>query len=92
MGYDADDFKMTPGEFLLSSSGQWVALEFFYQMPIAERRAMFIFGTASEVMQILEDLPAKPVVIRPGGEIPQVAVAPENDDMLTAFQAAKLSQ
>src|SRR5262245_13749843 len=44
-GYDPEDTRMIPEEFVLGRSGKWLSLGFFYQMPVPERRAEFIFGT-----------------------------------------------
>src|SRR4030095_2522131 len=67
-GYDPEDMTLTPDEFVLGRSGKWLSLSFFYQMPVPERRAEFVFGTAAEVMQIMSDLPPKVEIIRPGDD------------------------
>lgn len=88
-GYDPDDMKMTPGEFVLGRSGQWLSLSHFYRLPIPERRAEFVFGTAGEVMQMMSDLPSKVVMM---GRPEQEAAAPpelKDDEMAIAFQTAK---
>lgn len=56
-GYDPEDTKMIADEFVLGRSGQWLSLGQFYQLPVPERRAEFIFGTAAEVMQMMGALP-----------------------------------
>jgi hypothetical protein len=62
-GYDPQDMKMIPTEFLMGRSGHWLPLAHFYKMPISERRAEFIFGTAAEVMQLMRDLPSAPAIL-----------------------------
>ena len=65
-GYDPADATLTPDEFVLGRSGEWLSLSFFFEMPAAERRAEFLFATAAEVMQIMSNLPAKVTIVRPG--------------------------
>jgi len=65
-GYDPEDLTLTPDEFVLGRSGEWLSLSFFFQMPVAERRAEFVFGTAAEVMQIMDNLSSTVTIIRPG--------------------------
>lgn len=62
-GYDPQDMKMIPTEFLIGRSGQWLPLAHFYRLPVPERRSEFIFGTAGEVMQLMSDLPPKPAIL-----------------------------
>ncbi len=88
-GYDPNDMKMIADEFVLGRSGQWLSLTHFFQLPVPERRAEFIFGTAGEVMQMMGDLPSKVVMM---GRLEQEeAAAPElkDDEMAIAFQTAK---
>ncbi|MFN0068552.1 MAG: hypothetical protein ACKVYV_13050 [Limisphaerales bacterium] len=88
-GYDPGDYTMTPDEFVLGRSGKWLSLGQFYKLPVAERRTEFIFGTASEVMKVMEGLPAKAEVL--SADAPSGAAAPEGeaDDMSTALAAGK---
>jgi hypothetical protein len=88
-GYDPDDMKMVPDEFVLGRSGQWLALAHFFRLPVPERRAEFIFGTAGEVMQMMADLPSKVVMM--GRPEKEEAASPElkDDEMAIAFQTAK---
>src|SRR5262245_42950742 len=65
-GYDPEDPKVIAEEFVLGRSGKWLSLGLFYKMPVPDRRAEYVFGTAAEVMQMMENLPAKVVVVRPG--------------------------
>jgi len=88
-GYDPDDMKMIADEFILGRSGKWVSLGHFYKLPVPERRAEFIFGTAAEVMKMMGDLPSKVVMLgRPTKEETSM-VAPEGDEMAAAIQAGK---
>lgn len=86
-GYDPEDAKVTPNEFVLGRSGKWLSLSFFYKMSVPERRAEFIFGTAAEVMQMMSNLPPKVEILRPGASAE--AAAPEADEMAAAIQAGK---
>ena len=88
-GYDPEDVNVTPNEFVLGRSGKWLALGYFYRLPVPERRAEFVFGTMGEVMQTINDLPTKVAIFgRPSGEEATPA-APADDEMATAIQAAK---
>src|SRR6185369_17513801 len=62
-GYDPDDTKVIADEFVLGRSGKWLSIGLFYRLPVPERRAEFIFGTAAEVMQMMQNLPPKVVVM-----------------------------
>jgi len=64
-GYDPEDLTMSADEFVLGRSGKWLPIAYFYQMPVPDRRAEFVFGTAAEVMQMLDNLPPKAEVVRP---------------------------
>jgi hypothetical protein len=94
-GYDPQDVKVTPGEFVLGRSGKWLGLHHFFKLPVAERRAEFVFGQAAEVMQMMSQLPSKVALLgkpadataetgNPGNEKPA-----EPDEMAAAFQAGK---
>ena len=87
-GYDPEDPKVTPDEFVLGRSGKWLSVGLFYKMPVPERRAEFVFGTAAEVMQMMSNLPPKVQILRPGAAALSEA-APENDEMAAALQAGK---
>lgn len=83
-GYDPQDLRMIAEEFVLGRSGKWLSLGHFFKMPIEQRRAEFVFGTAAEVMQMMSELPSTAVFLRPSEkDAPEV---PENDDMLAAFR------
>ena len=88
-GYDPEDPKVTPDEFVLGRSGKWLSVGLFYKMPVAERRTEFVFGTAAEVMEMMGKLSSKAQVIRLGGK-PEAEAAPaEPDEMAAALQAGK---
>ena len=88
-GYDPHDMRMLPDEFVLGRSGKWLSLGHFFKMPVPERRAEFVFGTAAEVMQMMNQLPSKAVMLgHPTTEAGEPA-APADDEMAAAFQSAK---
>ena len=88
-GYDPEDPKVTPDEFVLGRSGKWLSLGHFYRLSVPERRAEFVFGTAAEVMQMMGSLPPKVQVLRPGAPADAAPVTPETDEMAAALQAGK---
>jgi hypothetical protein len=88
-GYDPEDMTATPDEFVLGRSGQWLSLGHFLKMPVPERRAEFVFGTAGGVMQMMSDLPSKPQVFRPPAKQTPLAADAAADEMANAFRAAK---
>ena len=61
-GYDPQDAKVTPDEFVLGRSGKWLSLRHFFKLPVAERREEFVFGQAAAVMQMMSILPSKVAV------------------------------
>jgi hypothetical protein len=86
-GYDPGDLRMIGREFILGRSGQWLALEHFYHLPIADRRAEFVFGQAAEVIQMMNELPTKVAMMnRPE---PKEGAAPESDELAAAIKAGK---
>jgi len=88
-GYDPGDPKVTADEFVLGRSGKWISTSYFYKMSVPDRRAEFLFGTAAEVMTMMQDLPSKVQVIHPGAaEEPAAEPGPE-DEMATTFIHAK---
>jgi hypothetical protein len=88
-GYDPEDLKVIAEEFVLGRAGKWLSLGLFYKMPVPERRAEFIFGTAAEVMQMMQNLPSKPVIVRPGAGEEAEPAAPEGDEMAAALHAGR---
>lgn len=87
-GFDPEDMTMTADEFVLGRSGRWLSLGYFYRMPVPERRNEYVFGTAAEIMQIMEQLPSKVVLLRLGTK-DQPSAAPQSDDMLAAMKAGQ---
>lgn len=87
-GCDPEDPAMKADEFVLGRTGKWLSLGHFFRMPAAERRAEFIFGTAAEVMRLLEGLPPSPAVLRP--DTPPAAGV-QADEMLAAFETVRLA-
>ena len=89
-GYDPEDLTMSADEFVLGRSGKWLSIAHFYQMPVPERRAEFVFGTAAEVMQMMDNLPAKAEIVRPSaapeGRTPS---SPETDEMAAALKTGQ---
>ncbi len=87
-GYDPEDLTMSGDEFVLGRSGKWLSLAHFYHMPVPERRAEFVFGTAAEVMQMMSTLPSKAEIIRPGAA-PEGTPNTETDEMAVALKAGQ---
>ena len=87
-GYDPQDLTMRADEFILGRSGKWISLGYFFRMPIADRRAEFVFGTAGEIMQMMADLPPKPSILRHKEKLAEPAPE-EKDEMEKAFWAGK---
>jgi len=87
-GYDPDDAKLTPDEFILRRSGEWLSLSFFFQIPEPDR-ANFVFPTAAEVMQIMSSLPSKVQITRPGSEEKAAPATAEVDEMVAVLQKEK---
>ena len=88
-GFDPEDPKFIPDEFVLGRSGKWLSLSFFYRMPVPERQAEFVFGTVAEVMQMMGSLPPKVQILRPGSSAGGESAAPETDEMAAALRAGK---
>jgi hypothetical protein len=88
-GYHPDDIKMRADEFILGRSGKWLSLRHFFQLPIPERRAEFVFGTAAEVMTMMNDLPGKVSMVGTPEGVAAEAAIPENDEMAKALEKAK---
>jgi hypothetical protein len=90
-GYDPLDPKVRADEFVLGRSGKWLSLSFFYQLPVADRRAEFLYATAAEVMKVMSALPPKPDVLRPDqAPTPAEAGAPE-DELTQVVKSAKVA-
>jgi hypothetical protein len=88
-GYHPDDIKMRADEFILGRSGKWLSLRHFFQLPIPERRAEFVFGTAAEVMAMMNDLTGKVSMFGAPKTGDVEAAIPENDEMAKAIETAK---
>jgi len=88
-GYDPEDLRFTPDEFILGRSGKWLPLAHFYRLPVAERRAEFVFGTAAEVMSLMQALPPKVQILRPGGAADEGPL--EADEFTAAVEAGRKS-
>ena len=88
-GYDPQNAKPSADEYVLGRSGKWLSLALFFKMPVDDRRTEFVFGTAAEVMVMMQNLPSKAVLFRPGEQPTNDAAAPETDDMAAAFKAAR---
>jgi hypothetical protein len=89
VGYDPEDMKLTADEFVLGRSGEWLSLSLFFRLPVSDRRSEFIFGTAAEIMQMMENLTAKVVILRPGEEAQSELDTPETDEIAAAYHAGK---
>jgi hypothetical protein len=88
-GYDPEDMEVRPDEFVLGRSGKWMSLSMFYRMPVKERREEFVFGTAAEVMGVMQNLPSKAKVMRPPGKGQLEEVDIEQDPMAKAIEAER---
>jgi len=86
-GYAPNDTKMIADEFILGRSGQWLSLGYFYKLAVVDRRAEFVFGTAAEVMQMMEELPTQVTMF--GRVKEEAAGAHDHDELATAIRAAK---
>jgi len=87
-GYDPEDLRMDYDEFLLGKSGVWISVGIFYRLPADLRVQEFIFGTAAEVIGLMEDLTGKAEVYGKGDSLmPREPVAP--DDLSQIFQQSK---
>lgn len=87
-GYDPEDPKVTADEFVLGRSGKWISLGLFYKLPVPDRRAEYIFGTAAEVIQLMRDLPPKVQILR-GTEGEGKEAPAGTDEMAAAIQTEK---
>ncbi len=88
-GYDPEDLKSVADEFVLGRSGEWLSLSLFFRLPVPDRRAEFIFGTAAEIMEMMENLTSKVVILRPGEQAQSEPTTPETDHMAAAYHAGK---
>jgi len=72
-GYDPEDPKMDYDEFLLGKSCEWISIGVFFRLPADLRVQEFVFGTAAEVMGLMENLTGKARIYRKG----EALAAPE---------------
>lgn len=86
-GYAPHDLAVTVHEYILSRSGKWLALGHFYHLPVDDRRAEFVFGTAAEVMKVLGDLPGKVSVFGSGEVVEAPPEAGAGDELTSVIQA-----
>ena len=91
-GYDPEDMRMIPQEFVLGRSGKWLSLGFFYQMPVPDRRAEYIFNTVAEVIQLMNNLPSKVELLRPGGKLTAESAPPADDELAATVHAGRAKQ
>jgi hypothetical protein len=68
IGYDPADGTMTPEEFLLGQTGEWLSVGRFFRLTSAIRRRQFIHATVAEMMDVLRSLPAQATVMRIRGD------------------------
>jgi len=59
------------------------------KLPVPERRAEFVFGTAAEVIQMMSDLPSKVVMFARPETQDAGPPQPGTDEMAAAIQAGK---
>lgn len=93
-GYDPADPTSSYDEFLLGKSGEWITVGVFHQLPHDIRRDEFVYGTAAQVIGLLENLSGNLTVIRTAQEAAQLhgqTEAVQPDDLTSAFVAAKES-
>lgn len=65
-GYDPQDWTMTPDEFLLGRSGEWLSAGSFFRLKSGGRRRQFIYATVAEMMDVMRCLPTQAAVMRLG--------------------------
>ena len=83
--YDPYDATLTPDEFILRRSGEWLSLSLFFQMSEPDR-AEFVFKTAAEVMEVMYDLPPRVQIDRPSAKEKAAPAPAEVDEMAAALQ------
>ncbi len=86
-GFDPEDMTMTPDEFVLGRAGKWLSIAYFYRMSIPERRAEYVFGTAAEIMQMMNNLPSKVSLLRPGEKMAEEPA--EGDELAEALKSGR---
>jgi len=86
-GYDPQDPTMSFDEFVLGRSGGWMPVGLFLKLPREIRRDEFIFGRASEVVELLNSLGGKAVVVDRADDFERLE--DHEDDMAQALSRAK---
>ncbi len=86
-GYDPADLMSRPDEFLLGRTGKWTSIGIFFKLPVDVRRAEYVFGTAAEVMSLLDSLPPGVQIQR--GDAVDEAAEEKHDDLHAAYHQAK---
>lgn len=87
-GYDPHDLKARYNEFVLGRSGKWLSLSMFFKLPNDIRRQEFIFGTAAEVIQMMDSLRGNPE-IEHGQPSHEPDEAPEIAELKIAVENSK---
>jgi hypothetical protein len=80
---------LTADEFVLGRSGEWLSLSLFFRLPVPDRREEFVFGTAAEIMQMMENLTSEVIILRPGAKPQSEPAMPQSDEMAAAYHAEK---
>ncbi len=87
-GYDPQDVRMTPDEFVLCKSGHWMSTTEFFKLPQEDQRAKFLFMTVAEVMQTMANLPSTVSILRPGVKEAPTAGCGQTNDLNDAVKNA----
>lgn len=85
-GYDPEDPDMDYDEFLLGRSGEWVSEGVFFRLPADLRTEEFVFGTAAEVIGILENLTGKAQIYRKEETLAATHADASETDVLNDFR------
>lgn len=88
-GYDPQDVNPSYEEFLLGRSGEWLPVGLFFKIAVEQRQKEFVFGTAAEIIDLLEGLLGNVKIVRKGTELAEVPA--EEDDLAAAFKEARES-
>ncbi len=85
-GFDAGALHLHPDEFVLGRSGTWVTLGVFWKLPEEIRISEYVFGTAAEVIELVDSLPPE-VKVEHGTATPDRPSEPADDLHFTYIQA-----
>lgn len=88
-GFDPEDLLMRLDEFVLGRSGQWMPVGVMMSLRAELRRQEFVFGMASEVMCLLQNLPRQAAVWSVTDGVKNGKGVVEQDELTEAFLAAK---